>query len=241
MIRKIFTTIIAYLEKKASIGTYPGMSYLEERRTRLLNLIALPCIPLMFFFCIVNLVQGRYILSAINLANTLSSIFVLVLHYHRRYYFARLFLLGFNLAFFTIAGLYFHNGAEFFLLSILLVTMFVYDEGWLEIILCIVVVLAILLVISYPQPPVLGAPVSKSRVFINILSVTAFIVFVILFFIIYPEHWRRRKRGQCDLRAGVQCYRGYRLFQPLDENSGHKQLHFLFKLNRLTSSEHHYP
>ena len=182
MIRKIFTTIIAYLEKKASIGTYPGMSYLEERRTRLLNLIALPCIPLMFFFCIVNLVQGRYILSAINLANTLSSIFVLVLHYHRRYYFARLFLLGFNLAFFTIAGLYFHNGAEFFLLSILLVTMLVYDEGWLEIILCIVVVLAILLVISYPQPPVLGAPVSKSRVFINILSVTAFIVFVILFF-----------------------------------------------------------
>ena len=47
------------------------------------------------------------------------------------------------------------------------------------------------------------------------------------FFIIYPEHWRRRKRGQCDLRAGVQCYRGYRLFQPLDENSGHKQFHFL--------------
>ncbi|ANH79976.1 hypothetical protein A8C56_02395 [Niabella ginsenosidivorans] len=182
MIKKVFKTVIAYLERKASIGTYPGMPYLEERRTRLLNLIALPCVPLMFFFCIVNLVQGRYILSAINMANTLSSIFVLVLHYHKRYYFARLFLLGFNLVFFTIAGLYFHNGSEYFLLSILLVTMLVYDEGWLEIILCILVVLAIMLVIFFPQPSVLGAPVSRGRVFANILSVTVFIVFIILFF-----------------------------------------------------------
>lgn len=115
----------------ANIGVRQGMPFIEARRTRLLNLLALPWVPLMSLFCILNAIQGRYLLSGLNGLNVAGSLAVFYLHRQQRYLSARMLLIVYSIVLYSITALVYRNGAEYFLLNILIVTILVYDNIWL--------------------------------------------------------------------------------------------------------------
>ncbi|NLR78119.1 HAMP domain-containing histidine kinase [Chitinophaga eiseniae] len=164
------------------LGVHPALPYIEARRTMLINLLALPTIPFTFFYCVLNAFQGRYLLSALNFFNTGAAVVVLLLHKYRRYLSARLVLLIFSIFVYTFSGIYFHNGAEYFLLNILVVSILVYDNKWVVGILSIIVTTAFLLIIFMPQSWYLAPPVPAERVWGNVTVSLFFLVIALYFF-----------------------------------------------------------
>ncbi|GAA4786771.1 hypothetical protein GCM10023231_13560 [Olivibacter ginsenosidimutans] len=51
----------------------------------------------------------------------------------------------------TLSGLYFHNGAEYYLLIILITTILIYDYDWIAMILSGLIITAFMLVSLFPQ------------------------------------------------------------------------------------------
>lgn len=163
-------------------GVYPAMPFVEARRTKLLNLLALPCIPCMLFFALLNACQGRWLLSVLNLLTTLTCLLVLLLHKKQRYLSARWVLILFSIIVYTFTGLYFHNGAEYFLLNILICTILVYDNKWIITALSVFIVSAFLLIVLMPQEWRLAPPVPASRIWANVAVALVFIPVALSFF-----------------------------------------------------------
>ncbi|MGO4294493.1 sensor histidine kinase [Chitinophaga sp. RAB17] len=178
----IYQSATHYWNHIVNLGVHPAMPYIESRRTMLLNLMALPCIPFMFFYCILNAFQGRYLLSALNATTTLAAVIVLLLHKYRMYLSARVVLIFFSSVLYTFTGLYFHNGAEYFLLNILVVTILVYDNKWIVGCLSILITTAFLLIIFMPQSWYLAPPVPAQRVWSNVAISLVFLIAALSFF-----------------------------------------------------------
>jgi signal transduction histidine kinase len=151
-----------------NVGVHPAMPFIESRRTKLLNLLILPGIPLMIIFSIVNAVQGIYLLSVLNLLTTCMALTVLVLHKYRLYLSARTVLIFFSVIVYTFTGLYFHNGAEYFLLNIMVISILIYDNKWLVGCLSALIIMAFLLIVFMPQSWYLAPPVPTRRIWGNV-------------------------------------------------------------------------
>lgn len=172
------------------------MPYVESRRTKLLNLLALPCIPFMFYFAVVNFIQERYVLAGLNLVNTLSAVMVFIMHRWRMYLGARLVLIGVNLLIYTFTGMYFHNGAQYFLLNILIIAILVNDNRRVVIGLSLAIIAAHLFILFFPQPPVFGTPVPDKRVWGNVATALLFVVLALFFFKSIQSDYEREIEGQ---------------------------------------------
>ncbi|MGJ7032345.1 sensor histidine kinase [Niabella hirudinis] len=179
-----------------NVGVLPAMPYVESRRTKLLNLLALPCIPFMFFFSVLNFIQGRQVLAGLNLLNTLSAVLVLIMHRRRMYLGARMVLIGVNLLAYTFAGLYFHNGSQYFLMNILIMVILVNDNRRAVIGISLLIIAAQLLILFCPQPPIFGAPVPYARVWGNVVTALLFVVLALLFFKSIQSDYEREIEAQ---------------------------------------------
>ncbi|MCW3466066.1 sensor histidine kinase [Chitinophaga nivalis] len=164
------------------VGIDPAMSFIEARRIKLLNLLALPCIPFMFFYAILNTCQHRYLLASLNLTTTLVNITVLLMHRYRMYYSARIVMIFFSVVLYTFTGMFFHNGAEYFLLNILILSILVYDNRWIVVGLSLMVIAAFLLILFLPQQWYLAPPVPQVRVWSNVSVSLLFIIVALSFF-----------------------------------------------------------
>ncbi|MBC9909235.1 sensor histidine kinase [Chitinophaga varians] len=165
-----------------NVGVSPLMPFIESRRTKLLNLLAIPCIPFMLFFAVLNCSQGRYLLALFNLLTSSINVFVLWLHWKQRYLSARLVAILCSVVIYTFTGLFFHNGAEYFLLNILICCLLVYDNKWLNAGLGLLIISAFLLIVLMPQHWYMADPVPRTRVWANIATSLVFIVVALSFF-----------------------------------------------------------
>ncbi|RFS26670.1 sensor histidine kinase [Chitinophaga silvatica] len=165
-----------------NVGIYPSMPYLESRRTKLLNLMAVPGTFLMFIYLIINIVNKRYALAGLNLLNMCTTTVLLVLHKYRKYLSARLVLISCSIIIYTVSGLYFHNGAEYYLLLLLIAIILIYDKWWIVICLGGHAIAAFSVVLLFPQPALLGAPVTKYQVWSNIVVAILCIIGNLIFF-----------------------------------------------------------
>lgn len=168
MWNSIFKRVIASWNKTINLGIYPMMPYIEARRTKLLNVAAVPGIFLMSVYLVLNLINGHYALAVLNVVNISSLAILLLLHSRRMHLSARLVLICLSIIVYTVSGLYFHNGSEYYLLLILVVVVLIYDKGWLLLGLCGLTCAAFTAVLLFPQPPLLGPLVSQSQVWSNI-------------------------------------------------------------------------
>ncbi|RPE12069.1 sensor histidine kinase [Chitinophaga lutea] len=185
------------------IGVTPAMSFVEARRTKLLNLLAIPCIPMMFFFAVLNAFQGRWLLSVLNIVNTLSCLAVFYFHKRRKYLSARMVLIFFSTAIYAFTGLYFHNGAEYFLLNILIASILVYDNKWMVAGLSVIICSAFLLIVLYPQHWSLAEPVPASRVWVNIGFSIIFVPVSLSFFKRIQNDYHAELDRQRQVLAGM--------------------------------------
>ncbi|MBO9731554.1 MAG: HAMP domain-containing histidine kinase [Chitinophaga sp.] len=180
--RFIYQTAVNFWNHIVLLGVYPTMPFIEARRTMLLNLLSLPCIPFMISYCIINAFQGRYLLSALNAVTTSTAVAVLLLHKYRMYLSARIVLIFFSVVLYTFTGLYFHNGAEYFLLNILVVSVMIYDNKWVIGCLSILILSAFLLIIFMPQSWYLAPPVPQQREWTNVAVSLVSMIIALLFF-----------------------------------------------------------
>lgn len=155
---------------------------MENKRTQMLNLIAAMCAPLTLFFFVLNISESRYLLSAINLSNCLVSASVFALHRVGRYGTARIMLLGFNFIFFTLGNYFYQNGSIYFLLSILIVSILVYDSKWLQTLFAGSIIAIIVWLTFYPNPAIEADQLSMGRKMMNTVGALFFIAFIIAFF-----------------------------------------------------------
>lgn len=165
-----------------NIGVRSGMPFIEARRTKLLNLLALPWVPLMLIFCVINAFQGRHALSLLNGLNVVSCVGVFWFHHRQRYLSARLLLIVYSIVLYTITALLYRNGAEYFLLNILIVTILVYDNKRLIAGLSIVTISAFLIIhFTGPNPPgTLQVPVP--RIVFNVVCALLFPILALGYF-----------------------------------------------------------
>ncbi|WP_294350553.1 HAMP domain-containing sensor histidine kinase [uncultured Sphingobacterium sp.] len=165
------------------IGAHPGMSYIDFKRVYMINLIALLCLFPTIFFAILNLIDQRYILSAINFSNSTCAFTVLVLQYYGKYNIAKATLLTSNSVFFFAGALLYRNGGEYFLLCTLIVAMLMYENRKIHIVLCITIAFLISLLYLLPDILPLRQHVPRSRSVFNIINALAFIVVAVNFFL----------------------------------------------------------
>ncbi len=164
------------------IGVRPGMSFIEARRTRLLNLIALPTIPFMLFYTILNFWQERYVLATVNTLSITGNIAVLYLHSAHKYLSARLFLILYSITLYTFSGIYFQNGAEFFLLNILIITLLVYDRLWIKLLFSTITICSFLAIHFMPQEAGFASNVPTERAWANVSASLFFIIIALTYF-----------------------------------------------------------
>lgn len=184
-----------------NVGVNPLMPFIESRRTKLLNLLAIPCIPFMLFFAVLNCSQGRYLLAVFNLLTSSINVFVLWLHWKQRYLSARLVAILCSVVIYAFTGLFFHNGAEYFLLNILICCLLVYDNKWLNAGLGLLIISAFLLIVLMPQHWYLADPVPRSRVWANITTSLVFIVVALSFFKHIQSDYQREIEKQREALA----------------------------------------
>ncbi|WP_190313836.1 sensor histidine kinase [Sphingobacterium chuzhouense] len=81
-----------------------------------------------------------------------------------------------------MGGYYFHNGAEYLLLCVLIVTLLVYDNIYIQILASCATILAIILVIFYPSDFFSDNYVPVQRVMFNFVSAISFLLIIIAVF-----------------------------------------------------------
>ncbi|MBC9934995.1 sensor histidine kinase [Chitinophaga qingshengii] len=184
-----------------NIGVDPLMPFIESRRTKLLNLLAIPCIPFMLFFAVLNTCQGRYLLAFFNVLTSAINVFVLWLHWKQRYLSARLVAIVCSIVIYTVVGLFFHNGAEYFLLNILICCILVYDNRWITVSLSLLTIAAFLAIIFFPQHWALADPVPAQRVWANVATSLVFIIVALNFFKHIQSDYQREIEKQREVLA----------------------------------------
>ncbi|WP_143305900.1 sensor histidine kinase [Chitinophaga vietnamensis] len=168
--------VARYWNYVINVGVTQGMSFIEARRTKLLNLLALPCIPFMLGYAILNACQHRYLLGALNFTTTLMCVGVLLMHKYQLYKGARLVMIFFSVVIYTFMGLFFHNGAQYFLLNVLIFCLLVYDNNWIMTTLGVLILAAFLWVLFWPLHWTLADPVPQERVWSNVAVSLLFII-----------------------------------------------------------------
>lgn len=189
-------TIASIFSQILNTGIHPGMPFIEARRTKLLNLLAVPWIPMMLLFAGVNAFQDRFPLSVINVLNAAGSLAVLFLHKRQLYLSARLLLIIYSIILYTLSGFFYHNGAEFFLLNILVITILVYDNKWIVVSLSMLTIAAIILIMFPPVYWEPAVPVPDRRIWYNVICALTFIILALTYFKQVHADYQQEKENQ---------------------------------------------
>lgn len=140
------------------------------------------CVLPAFIFSVINFHEGRYILSSINLLTSISYTAVLFLQYFKQHTAAKNLLVGASFILFFISGLLFRNGGEYFLLSVLVISMLLYDNIKFLIVGGTFIVIGIAIIYASPDITFIEPPVNRARALYNISSSMLFLITAGIFF-----------------------------------------------------------
>lgn len=189
------------------MGAHPDLPIIESRRVKMLNVIALLCIPFVLIFLAVNFFQQRWVLTVLNLVNFSSLLLLFWMHRRRQYVAAKWVRIILSVSVYTASGMLYHNGMEYCLIGTLVISVIVFDNKWAITGLCILITAAILAVnnlhIALPQVE----PVLPVRVHIIIVVSLVFIIVTICFF----------KRIQSDYQKEIEANQQSLLVMNLDK------------------------
>ncbi|ANH79975.1 hypothetical protein A8C56_02390 [Niabella ginsenosidivorans] len=165
-----------------NMGIEPELPLIECRRVRLLNVLVFIAIPPVMIYPFINWMQGRYFLVGLNIVNLASLLLVLLLHKKRKYMAARYTRIGCSIFVYTVSGLCFHTGAEYFLLNTLILTIIVFDNKWVIAGISLLIITAAALALTHPVPMYPIGPVRAGRIGSNIVLSLLFTVLALYFF-----------------------------------------------------------
>lgn len=170
--------------KLLNLGSRAGMTSNQQDRIRMVNLIACFCIPPTLFFSFVNLLSDRPILSAINLSNSLCALATIFFQYKKKPTIARDTLLIRNFAFFLAGAVFFSNGAEYFLLCIMILSMLMYENRKTHVIYGAAVILSMGFIFLSQGRYSIDSAVPRTRAVFNLVCALAFIIYITNYFLL---------------------------------------------------------
>ncbi|MCH5598067.1 sensor histidine kinase [Niabella ginsengisoli] len=171
-----------FLDIVICIGIHPDLPLVECRRVKLLNILALLCIPFFLVYPVVNIVQHRYFLASLNIINLASLFLFFAMHKYRFYLSARLIRIGFSITLFTLSGIFYQSGTEYCLVGTLVVTLMVFDNKWLVAGLSILISIVILSILMHPVILPDVEPVVEGRRYATMIISLFFIIVTIVFY-----------------------------------------------------------
>jgi len=182
----MYTTSFIFLKnilhKLVNTGIYPDMPYVESRYTKLLNVLNLIGIVLALSYACFNSYQERPVLMFLNLWLVIDATVVLLLHKYRKYLSARLVMITSRFCLYTFSGLFFHNGSQYFLWTLIITTLLLIDLKWLRYLLCSLILLSSVSVAMFPQQPIFGAVVMQRQVMVNMIIASLIMLVSVTFF-----------------------------------------------------------
>ncbi|HEX8333548.1 MAG TPA: hypothetical protein VF622_13055, partial [Segetibacter sp.] len=176
------TIVKSFWKRIFNLGITDDLSGEEKKKTRLLNIVALAGFPICITFLIINIFQERPLLVIINLLLALGCLTILFINKEKKYLLGRFFLSIMSMIVFSVAALYYHNGAEYFLILNIVATVILFKKS--AYILSLSTANAILfLVIKFLQPyEYSNEVVSQTRVLFNIGWTLLFIIMALHYY-----------------------------------------------------------
>lgn len=111
-------------------GIREDMPFDEVKRTRLINICILSCMPICSSFTVVNIFQHKYVLALICFIVFLGGISILYINFKRKFYLARIILISGSTIMFASSAILYRNGAEHFLLLNIVLAIILFNNKW---------------------------------------------------------------------------------------------------------------
>lgn len=189
------STILRCITGIINIGVHNRLPIIESRRVKMLNILALACIPFVILFLGINLFQDKDLLVVLNLANLISLLLLFFMHHYRLYLSAKLVRIALSVIIYTVSGIFYDNGTEYTLIGTLVISLLIFDNKWLITGLTIVIIGGILTVLNYDIPIPGAEQASPGRIQSVIVISLVFIIVAIIFF----------KRIQSDYQREIEA------------------------------------
>lgn len=173
----------SFCHKLSQIGISPTLDYVKKKRITMVNIIALYCIPFMLYFAISNTLYERYSLAIVNTTNIFASLITLVLQHYKKHEIAKISLILPSYICFLMGGMLYQNGGQYYIISILIIAMLLYDDYRIHIIASIFAISGVICIELYAPIAVIVHPLPKTRIIFNILTSLTFILIAINFYI----------------------------------------------------------
>jgi two-component system sensor histidine kinase/response regulator len=124
----VISSIIKIWNGIANIGVTNDLPYLEKKKTQVTNLVVSLGLPLFLYFSIVNALDGRYLLAALNFTMFTGGVSILITQFRQKYQLARFIVIIITTVIFTAQCILFRNGNELLLLVNIIVAIIYYTE-----------------------------------------------------------------------------------------------------------------
>lgn len=129
-----------------NIGITPDLSFLDRKKTEVINILMLISIPLLLYFIVANFFANRFYLMLMNSFNLFCCVVILILNSYREYVAGRILIsLGFLVSF-TLQAIFYRSGAEYFIVANLIASLILYNEKKIIYIMAITNCVAILMI-----------------------------------------------------------------------------------------------
>lgn len=124
-----FQSIRAFTVKLLHLGVREDMSFFEQQKIHLLNIMILPALLPITCFALINW-QTRPGLSLLNMANVICYLMVIGINIANRFLQWRLLFIAATAVIFFCEALFYSNGMEFALLLTVICSLVLVDNGW---------------------------------------------------------------------------------------------------------------
>ncbi|MFD2970240.1 sensor histidine kinase [Sphingobacterium bambusae] len=166
-----------------SVGVTPEMSYLQNRRLKMVNLIAVSAFVGSLCYGVGNILGGQHpILSIVDIFYALGTLFVFKLHREYLYAEAKVYLLIISSLFLITINFLSYNIAEYYLLCVLIVSILVFHRIWVQAVICGSLVIAILVPKFFADDLPYSFAVGEDRLLVNVPIAILFIFILVRHF-----------------------------------------------------------
>ena len=112
-----------------NLGTAKHLNTEDERKVRLLNIVAIAGLPVSILVIIINLLNKREPLVIVTIIFAIGCIAILFINKMGKHLFSKLLLSAMSMAIFSVAAVNYHNGAEYFLLLNIVATVIFFKRS----------------------------------------------------------------------------------------------------------------
>lgn len=181
---KSFMALLAgYRRQLLFMGTTPDMPVRERQKTLILNVMLMGAMPFIIYFCCINFIDKYYLLGTLNAVNALVFLLLVWINYKQRFFWLRIPLFGVLALIFLFQALLFKNGAEYFLLLLILAAVIVFASKLTYFIFSTLVIIAFTWVRIHSLPAVTeGMALSEGRVAANLVTASFFMIITAQYF-----------------------------------------------------------